>query len=158
MPARARRPVRDSAPNLAPMVDVVMVILIFFMLGAGFAVREGALPSQLPADVGPGGAASVAATPLVRITLEEGPPPDGVRVRVMDQMLSDNDPAALYGFMRNKRDQGADTRGNVLIAADPGVRYKHVVAAFNACARAGYENVQFPLRTNAEPNGATTRP
>ena len=39
-------------PNLAPMVDVVMVILIFFMLGTTFAISEGVLPTRLPSRIG----------------------------------------------------------------------------------------------------------
>lgn len=154
MARRRRHPPREMAPNLAPMVDVVMVILIFFMLGAGFAVREGALPLQLPGSVGPGGEATVTATPTVRIRLEEDGPPMGARILVMDQPLSDGTPAALHAYMRDKRAAGADPRGRVQITASATVRYKHVIAAFNACTRAGYENVQFPMRSALEPGDA----
>ncbi len=40
MARRRQRRHFEATPNLAPMVDVVMVILIFFMLGAGFAPTE----------------------------------------------------------------------------------------------------------------------
>lgn len=75
---RARHPSSPSIPNLAPMVDVVMVILIFFMLGTSFALSEGVLPSQLPAQVGPGGAASVSIVPQVRIALVKREASDAV--------------------------------------------------------------------------------
>src|SRR5580765_6826661 len=38
----------DSGPNLTPMVDVVMVILIFLMLAGSFVGAEHYLVSNLP--------------------------------------------------------------------------------------------------------------
>lgn len=148
---RPRRAV--ETPNLAPMVDVVMVILIFFMLGTSFAASEGALPTQLPADVGPGGSAAVSIIPVVRIGLEEAEDGDGVRIRIMGQALADPSVTSIYTLMRAKREAGADPRGRVVVAAAPGVRYKHVISAFNSCVRAGFENVQFAVSSAAKPQG-----
>ena len=67
MRSRRTELARVEVPNLAPMVDVVMVILIFFMLGTSFAMSEGVIPMQLPSDIGPGGAANVTVVPVVRI-------------------------------------------------------------------------------------------
>ncbi len=139
-----------STPNLAPMVDVVMVILIFFMLGTSFALSEGALPMQLPADVGPGGGASITITPVVRIAIRQTATPDAAVIHVMQRPLSPSSPEALFAFMRAKREQGADPRGRVVVSADPGVRYRHVISAFNACVLAGFENVQFAVRRAAD--------
>src|SRR3954469_2814594 len=38
----------DAGPNMTPLVDVVMVILIFLMLTGSFAVGEHYLQSNLP--------------------------------------------------------------------------------------------------------------
>jgi biopolymer transport protein ExbD len=134
------------------MVDVVMVILIFFMLGTSFAASEGMLPTQLPADVGPGGAAAVSIVPVVRIGLEQAGA-GGVRIRVMGQPLVEQSYGALQAYMRGKRDAGADPKGRVVVAAGPDVRYKHVISAFNACVRAGFENVQFAVTAAADTRG-----
>lgn len=135
----------EMAPNLAPMVDVVMVILIFFMLGTSFAASEGVMPLQLPADVGPGGGATVAITPLVRVTLEETESGRGVKISVAGMTLTSGSTDELFALLRDKRHAGADPRGRIVIAPQPGVRYRHVVSAFNACVRAGFQNVQFAL-------------
>ena len=146
-----RPPARETTPNLAPMVDVVMVILIFFMLGTSFALSEGALPAQLPADVGPGGGAGVSIIPVVRIDLEETAGGEGVRISVMGRPMPESSFASLSAFMRGKREAGADPAGRVVIAPRPTVRYRHVISAFNACARAGFSNVQFAV--NRPPSG-----
>src|SRR2546423_14060754 len=44
----ARRVHYDSGPNMTPLVDVVMVILIFLMLAGSFAGAEHYLVSNLP--------------------------------------------------------------------------------------------------------------
>src|SRR4051794_7534069 len=50
---RRRRPLKKMAahvgPNMTPMVDVVMCILIFFMLGSSFVVPELFLKSNTAA-------------------------------------------------------------------------------------------------------------
>src|SRR5687767_1491415 len=38
----------DSGPNMTPLVDVVMVILIFLMLAGSFGANEHYLTSNLP--------------------------------------------------------------------------------------------------------------
>lgn len=139
------RPTRETTPNLAPMVDVVMVILIFFMLGTSFAAREGVLSMQLPADVGPGGGATVTISPAVRISLQPAEGGAGVRLAIEGRPLAGHGFDDLCRYLKGQIDRGADPRGRVVLAVDPTVRYKHVIATFNACARAGFENVQFAL-------------
>lgn len=135
-------------PNLAPMVDVIMVILIFFMLGTRFKFHEAVLPTQLPADVGPGPGASVAIAPLVRIGLLAGHQPSDYTITIMHQPLAPNDFRALASLLVAKRQAGADPTARVIIDAEPGVQYRHVVKAFDACVRAGFENVQFAVQLN----------
>src|SRR5688572_3664405 len=42
----------DSGPNMTPLVDVVMVILIFLMLAGSFGANEHYLTSNLPISQG----------------------------------------------------------------------------------------------------------
>ncbi len=132
-------------PNLAPMVDVVMVILIFFMLGTRFAISEGVLPTQLPSQIGPGGGAKVTIVPAVRISLREPRRGDGCEIFVMDRALSENSFGALTGFLVDKLRAGADPQGQVLIGADPEIRYQYVISAMDSCVRAGFVNLQFSV-------------
>lgn len=143
--------IHHSVPNLAPMVDVVMVILIFFMLGTTFAFSEGVLPTQLPSQVGPGGGASVTIVPAVRIALvDDAADPLGCRILVMEQALPNNSFDALKDYMSSKREAGADPSGRVLIAPMPDVEYQRVISAMDACVRAGFTNIMFGF--GAEPS------
>src|SRR5215470_1465189 len=135
---------RSSAPNLAPLVDVVMVILIFFMLGTSFAMSEGILPTRVGADSG-GGRPAIA--PVVRIGLSRGASAERCRIEVMGQVLAGESFDGLRDYLSAKRSQGADPQGRILIAAAPGVRYQFVVSALDACVKAGFRNVQFAVAT-----------
>lgn len=146
---RGLPPTHAAIPNLAPMVDVVMVILVFFMLGTTFAMSEGILPTQLPKEIGPGGGAAVVIVPTVRIALLEQPGSSTCRVLVMDQALPDGSFEALAQFLRGKLTQGADPTAPVLIAAGGGVEYQHVISAMDACVRAGFRNIQFAVNAAA---------
>ncbi len=139
---------RINVPNLAPMVDVVMVILIFFMLGAGFAIPEGVLPTQLPKQIGPGGGAGISIVPVVRIELLDSP--GGLRIQVMGRPLAEHSIDALLQFLIERKEAGADPAGRVLLASDPGVRYEHVIAAMDACTRSGFTNIELVIGGGAQ--------
>jgi biopolymer transport protein ExbD len=138
---------QGAIPNLAPMVDVVMVILIFFMLGASFGLSEGALRTQLPARIGPGGGARIAMLPTVQIAILSQDAAPGYEIYVMDQALADNSFAGLAALLEQRRRAGADPTGKVLIGADPAVAYQHVISAMDMCVRAGFSNIQFSVRS-----------
>src|SRR5262247_325922 len=71
MARREFPPAHVAVPNLAPMIDVVMVILIFFMLGTTFAISEGMVKARLPATVTNATASHVAMIPTVRIHVQQ---------------------------------------------------------------------------------------
>lgn len=142
-------PPRSYAPNLAPMVDVVMVILVFFMLGARVAVEEGALPTELPSQVGPGGGASVTIIPTIHIALLESPDGHGCRIYIMDTQVPDGSFNTLRAVLQEKREEGANPDGRILIEASPNVEYQYVISAMDACVGAGFANIQFSVGGNA---------
>ncbi|MBI5763508.1 MAG: biopolymer transporter ExbD [Planctomycetes bacterium] len=142
MKRRGFPPAHAAVPNLAPMIDVVMVILIFFMLGTSFAVTEGQLSAKLPSQIGPGSGSKVAMVPTVRIYLQADPGPRGFRILVMGTALTEGTFDSLAGMLAQKRRDGADANSPVQIGADPTVRYEHVIAAMDACTKAGFANLQ----------------
>lgn len=144
MSARVLPPTASYAPNLAPMVDVVMVILVFFMLGARLAVEEGALPTELPSQVGPGGASNITIIPTVRIVLiptSSG----GCQIFLMTNEIPGGSFSVLRSVLKDKIDAGANKEGRVLIEAAPEVEYQYVVSAMDACIGAGFENIRFAV-------------
>ena len=139
-------PAGERIPNLAPMVDVIMVILVFFLLGASLELaREGALQTQLDPRSGPGEGAAIEIIPAVKIALEEVDGGQACNIYVMGEPLAGNSFAALETMLRQRRQAGADPHNPVVIAAQSGVRWRFVVSAMDASVRAGFANVQFAV-------------
>lgn len=143
----------ERVPNLAPMVDVIMVILVFFMLGATMTlIKEGALHTELDPRSGPGEGAAVEIIPVVRIALTVGAGGDACTIHVMGQPIEPNSFARLREFLDERRAAGADPLNPVVIAPQKGVRWQHVVRAMDACVEAQFKNVQFSVElTGAGP-------
>jgi len=137
----------ERVPNLAPMVDVIMVILVFFLLGASLQLaREGVLQTQLDPRSGPGPGTPVEIIPAVRIALEELEGGAACRVYVMGEPLPDDRPfRRLHALLERRKGEGADTLSPVVIAAQPAVQWEFVVRAMDAAVRAGFHNVQFAV-------------
>ncbi len=144
MSSRVLPPTRSYAPNLAPMVDVTMVILIFFMLGARLVVEEGALPTELPSQVGPGGGSSITIIPTVRITLIETAQ-GGCQIFLMGSEIPGASFTTLQSILKQRIDEGANAEGRVLIEAGPDVEYQYVVSAMDACVGSGFQNIRFAV-------------
>jgi len=72
--ARLTKPSSDGTPQLrmVPMIDVVFLLLVFFLLTANFRSREGFLPAELPRRVTHAGIAE-----LEPVTVRLDSQPDG---------------------------------------------------------------------------------
>lgn len=139
----------EQVPNLAPLVDVIMVLLIFFLLGASLdVITEGMLQTELDASSGPGGAAKVSIVPTVEIALEDVGEGEGAIVHVLDEVLTDEPFVALRELLARHKRLGADTDNPVIIGAGMSVRWRFVVQAMDAAVRAGFNNIQFAVSFN----------
>lgn len=139
-------PSTERVPNLAPMVDVIMVILVFFMLGASLQIaREGVLQTELDPRSGPGEGTAIEIIPSVKVALEEVDQGTACNLYVNGEPLPGNTFADLRRFLDERRVAGADTKNPVVIAAQPGVRWKFAVQAMDTAIRAGFGNVQFAV-------------
>jgi biopolymer transport protein ExbD len=142
---RSWQPAHAFVPNLAPMVDVIMVLLVFFLMGASLdLVTQGVLETELDPRSGPGPGAAVTIIPQVTITLEPAVGED-VRIRVMGELLPDNSIAGLRAYLAARRAAGADPDNMVVVGADETVRWRHVIAAMDAAVQAGFRNIQFAV-------------
>ncbi len=129
------------AVNLAPMIDVTFLLLIFFLVTTTFERAEGILSSELPATD------ASAATPLpispivVRLT------PDGVAgctILVDGLDVIPEDFAQLVDVLLSLQQQpGFDAQTPVVIVADQHVRWDHVVECWNSALRAGCKRIAF---------------
>jgi biopolymer transport protein ExbD len=131
--------------QIAPMIDVVFVIMLFFMVMAGAVKVERELKTQLPGMGTP--ALSDEQTPPdeITITVEES----GV-VTLNEEEFDSPDNKGLPNFtatlMRLK--QEADSRSAkvmVTIQAEEQARYERVIDVLNAMAKARLSNVTFTV-------------
>jgi biopolymer transport protein ExbD len=139
----------DSGPNMTPLVDVVMVILIFLMMCGSFSQGGWFLQSSVPiksksgakADVTPG---LVPDEPLeVRIDNSA----DGFRVLAGD-IRSSGDKEQLRAALERKRVQfetvgTAKEKVQVVLMPGRNVKYENIVAVYEAALRAGFSKVGF---------------
>ena len=139
-------PARECVPNLAPLVDVIMVLLIFFLLGASLdLIKQGILQTELDPGSGPGAGEAVQLNPLIRIALENVGGGESVNIYVMEEPLEENSFDGLLAFLKARRRAGADPDNMVVIGAETTVRWRHVVKAMDAAVQAGFKNVQFAV-------------
>jgi biopolymer transport protein ExbD len=120
----------DPELNLTSLIDVVLLLVIFFMLATTF-VKEGRLRVELPeADSAP---ADAPLDPLViTITAEGG-------YRVNERTLINNSRETLRASLLKVA--GGDTKQTVTIRADARATHQSVVTAMDVAARIGFTQV-----------------
>src|SRR3954453_23383830 len=130
----------DSGPNMTPLVDVVMVILIFLMLAGSFVGTEHYLVSNVPfSRKGIGNASAPAGgipedEPVV-INVEQNATRDGFIARAEKTTATDTQSLsrALSTLREQLRGAGKPPE-KVQIVISPGrnVKYKHLVDVYQA--------------------------
>lgn len=145
-----RRPRWSVTINLTSMIDVVFLLLFFFLAASRFTPPEGMLPADLPQRGPAAGIIELPRTPLnIRLAVEPTDPFNCRltidRLRPQPMPLNDLAPA-LHEIRRQV--PGFDARTPVYLVAADRVPWDHVVNAYNAALFAGFEKIYF---TEAEP-------
>jgi len=136
MPLKVQ-PLEEPYLNMTPLVDVILNLLIFFMLGTRFAEEERQIDIQVP---------SVSqAQPLTA-------PPDDIIVNVFpDGHLVVNQetvsPAKLENLLASAHQRY--TNQSVLIRGDGKGTYQSIMDVLSICQRAGIHN--YSLATQVKP-------
>ncbi len=134
---RVAHPARssDAGFNMTPMIDVVFLLIIFFLVSSHLAHQESQLPLPLPvAQSGDPPAES----PWRRMTIhlrEDG------RISLGGQTLAAGELSARLESAVAER----GTEFEVRIRGDRQVAYQHVEPVLWACAQAGLWNVAFAV-------------
>jgi biopolymer transport protein ExbD len=146
-------------PNMTPMVDVVMVILIFFMSSTAILGPEWFLKSTLPTVKA---SATAASQDTKRVNIRMLVTPGGTRLEVDDRKDIPID--GLAAILRTFLDGRSPETLIVPITPDPGTPYDDVVRVHEICERlqlkkyglldaAGASDAQSPPATK-RPEGA----
>jgi len=136
--------------NFTSMIDVIFLLLIYFVITANFTVDEGVISAKLPAAEGL--SASPAPKPPkrpLRIVVSSAGR-HSYRLRIDGMSQAPVDFVALADMLtRLQHNPERGLRGPykddapVIITPDGAVRWQHVVNAFNAAITARYRNVSF---------------
>ena len=143
---RAPRQATVLTLNLAPMVDVVFLLLIFFISTTTFKRAEGILPSRLPKRGGLAGEVAPPITPIVVHLFQTGPGPTDYAIRVENFIHAPPTFNDLAVFLKEiQANPGFDQETPVVIQAANEVLWDHVVGCWNAAVRAGCKRISFGL-------------
>ena len=125
----------DSGPNMTPLVDVVMVILIFLMLAGSFGASEHYLASKVPIRKGSGSVSDAVPDETdFHITVDALEDRFNARPDGMDPL---QDPASLKAAMSQKLSQfvAAGTPADkvqVIISPGRAVKYVYLMQVYEA--------------------------
>jgi biopolymer transport protein ExbD len=117
--------------QIAPMLDVLFVLLLFFMVAAGAIKREAAIVTQVPG----GGSQPVA----VNVSIDAG---GTVEVNGMPYDAAGQD-ALPVTISRLQAMVADDANLSLLISPAPATRQQRVVDVLNACTAAGIHHLAF---------------
>ena len=134
----------DPAPNLAPMIDVVLVLTIFFMCATKFSGDERKFDLDLPQ------AGSAAAVDGGRPEILEVEASGGVRLAGEDVAVAD-----LAGKLTGLRAGRTDLA--VMIRGENAVPHGRMAEVYEACRTAGVTRVAISVRPKVAAGGTIRR-
>jgi biopolymer transport protein ExbD len=128
----------DLGFQIAPMVDVVFVLMLFFMATTGSQVKEMhlniTLPSGQPATASSG-------TPKTNIIVDIAP--NGA-VLILDKQVADGNDEALETFVTElKQLLQVGPEDPVVIRPAPTTKHKRVTDVLSRCVKAQVRNLSF---------------
>jgi biopolymer transport protein ExbD len=138
----------ESGPNMTPLVDVVMVILIFLMMAGSFGGAEHFLTSNIPLkQKGMSGIAPPPGyIPDEPLEIRVDSRPDGFeatagRIKVRDA----GSLTTQLSTMRQQFEKAGTLVDKIQVVISPGrsTKYDHLVRVYEAALSAGFKKVAF---------------
>ena len=128
--------------NLAPLIDMVFLLLIFFMLSTTF-VRETQLKVDLPESASGEHIENAADQQLEVVISASG------EVSVNDQILSNPSLETIRAALA--RESNGDTRLPVVITADAKTPHQSVITAMDAAGQQGFTRLRLSTNEMEQP-------
>lgn len=127
--------------QMTSMIDVVFLLLIYFVITANFTIDEGTLLATMPGNSSQDRPEDDL-DPPVNIDLTSAD--DGVTYSIVVNGQRIENATALAGYMINRVQTAQMAKDDIVQIKPQGVvRWQHVVNVFNACVSAELENVGF---------------
>jgi biopolymer transport protein ExbD len=153
----------DSGPNMTPLVDIVMVILIFLMLAGSFGSAEHYLESKVPFQAGGTGRAVIPPNYIpptnlvIRVDLDPDsiaeaaalPAADAPRALRYQAVLTQRVFKSYSSLYQHLAELAANPefkdKKNVQVIIDPGMKvlHRHLIDVYQAALSAGFEKIAF---------------
>jgi biopolymer transport protein ExbD len=134
--------------QIAPMIDVIFILILFFMCSAGAVKTENHLASSLPGTAQADSPVEIPDEQLIAIT-------NSGKVLLNDQEFDANGShqmpqlrATLARFLESSK--ANKTEAMVTIAPEPYASYQRVIDVMNACAGTQIKNVSFRMEAAEE--------
>ena len=145
LPLKAHRGPTNLTIRMTPLIDVIFLLLIFFIMTIQFKRPEGVLANRLPEKSGQS-VTQQQDWEIVRLRISLGIT-DGDMPAVLLQDREVRSYEELYGFLSMLPD-------DVLLVVEPQARvpYRHVIGVYNACLKAEKHNIVFSM---ARPDTST---
>ena len=124
-----RSKIPQAAPNLTPLIDVVFLLLIFFMVSTSFS-RETRLLVTLPSADGE----SVSENEAIEVLVTR----EGNYAINGRQLITASAESLIRGL---ELESGGDNTRSLVLVADAQVAHQSVVTAMEAIGKAGFANM-----------------
>lgn len=140
---RVRTPI---SLNVTSMVDMALLLLKFFIITTTFAQIEGTLSARMPRVSG-AAAVPLPIRPIIINLLISEEDPLGCAIRLEGLSMPIEDAESLYQtLLQLQQRPGFDAQTPVVVRGESDVLWDHMVHAWNAALRAGYQTVAFAER------------
>lgn len=120
--------------NLTPMIDIVFLLIIFFMVGTKFAEMERQVKLELPSVKNVGALSAAPEQRVVNVYEDNTIMMDGKEYRL----------AQLVTELRRAHDEYNET--SVLIRGDGDAKHQNVTNVLAACRDAGFQRLGIAVR------------
>ena len=129
--------------DVSSLIDVVFLLLIYFIVTAQIVAKEGDIPFMLPADVPTMEMIDIPVEARIRIN-----PDESVMVEGMTFSASDKELRGLVDQIRGLRSMAEAQRSPFFVTLDPNKDTKHsrIIDVMDACAEAKVKNLTFAKR------------